>query len=274
MNGPTEAFFDLSAGRFRVLRWEGQGRPAVLLHGLTAVADVWEPTVAAISAARRPCWALDQRGHGESPAPAAGYAVRDFAGDLIGFLEAAGLQRPHLVGHSMGARVALVAAARRPELFASVTLVDIGPEAWRANWRDTVAAIDRMPRRFSEAEALAFLTRNRPTPPDRGRLLLKRVRPDGNGVFTWRGDPEAWKQSVINHRARNYWRDWDRLRVPALLVRGGTSNELRPHVAAEMRRRNPAVWYEEFEGIGHNIPLLAPDRLAASLTTLWRSGGE
>ena len=38
-----------------------------------------------------------------------------------------------------------------------------------------------------------------------------------------------------------------------------------------MRETNPAIRYQEFEGVAHNIPLLAPDRLAATLKTFWQS---
>jgi pimeloyl-ACP methyl ester carboxylesterase len=98
---------------------------------------------------------------------------------------------------------------------------------------------------------------------------MKRVRRGEDGRYTWRGSPEAWKQAVRSHRGRDFWADWDRLRPPALLVRGGTSPELRERVARQMLVRNDGVEYEEFEGIGHNIPLLAPETLVKRLETLW-----
>ena len=259
---------DLAAGRFRALHWEGEGPSAVFLHGLTGLADVWQPTIDALPRGAG-LWAFDQRGHGQSPAPASGYAIADFVKDLMAFVRTLDLERPHLAGHSMGGRAALVAAARHPEAFRSVTVVDIGPERWTKNWQDTIAAIDRMPADFSEEEAIAFFTRNRPTPPERQRAYLAQLRGTGNGRLTWRGSPGAWKHTVMSHRSRDFWREWDRIRIPALLVRGGDSNELRPQVAAEMRRRNPSVQYNEIAGIGHNIPLLAPDRLADILTRFW-----
>ena len=279
----------LPAGRFRALEWQaanlGTAEPTVLLlHGLTGMADVWSATVAALGDARPRIIALDQRGHGDSPAPTRGYAIADFVGDTVGALEALGSEghgaRPladarrsgsvHLVGHSMGARVAMVTASRHPELVRSVAIVDIGPERWTANWRDTVSGIDRMPASFTEEEAIAFFTRNRPTPPDRLAAYLARLKPDGHGGLTWRGSPDAFKQTVISHRSRDFWRDWERLRVLTLLVRGGASTELRPHTAAEMRRRNPRMTYRELDGIGHNIPLLAPTVLADLLGEFWR----
>jgi pimeloyl-ACP methyl ester carboxylesterase len=181
---------------------------------------------------------------------------------------ALGLERPHLAGHSMGARVAIVAAARYAEAFRSVAVVDIGPDAWKQNWIDTVAALDRMSdvlapgqldnvvarRAFDEETAAAFRARFEPVPGGGHRAL---------------GSRDVMRELVRTQRSRNYWRDWERIALPALLVRGGVSEEVRPAVAARMRERNPSVGFVELPGVGHNIPLLDPTRLAAALEGFW-----
>jgi pimeloyl-ACP methyl ester carboxylesterase len=282
VTGPTSRAVILPAGEFRVLDWPGTSPPAVFLHGLTGVSEVWAPTIAALSPARR-CLALDQRGHGHSPRPAAEYGVTAFVNDLVAATAALGIGRPHLVGHSMGARVALVAAARHPQRFRSVAIVDMGPEQWRANWESTIAALDRVPNSYPTPEAAIGGGRVRGAESaDAGlasrsddamlrAIALARLRTLPDGSVTWLADREALKQTVIAHRSRNYWRDWERIHLPALLIRGGTSGELRPSVAAEMRRRNPTAGYRELQAIAHNIPLLAPGTLAATLSEFWQS---
>jgi pimeloyl-ACP methyl ester carboxylesterase len=286
---PARRRIALPAGEFRVLEWPGAEPPAIFLHGLTGVAEVWGPTVAALAPARH-SFALDQRGHGHSAKPVTGYAVAAFLGDLLEAMRVLGLDRPHLVGHSMGARVALVAAARHPERFRSVAIVDIGPDQWRANWQSTVAAFDRMPPSYPSAEAAVGGARNRggesadAALADRQddatlrTIALARLRTLPDGSVTWLANREALKRTVIAHRSRNYWHDWERISIPALLVRGGTSGELRPAVSDRMRSRNPRVGFRQFEGVGHNIPLLAPGRLAATLSEFWpsveRSGAQ
>ena len=260
----------LGAGPVRVLEWRGGEPPAVFLHGLTAVAEVWGPTIDALGGAARAI-APDLRGHGHSFRGDVDYRVGAFVGDLIDLLDAMALERPHLVGHSMGGRVAIAAAARHPERFRSVTIVDIGPEAWRANWVETVEALDRMPESFPDREtALAGLSR-RTLSADEAEIALARLRREPDGSYRWLADREALKETVRLHRSRNYWRECERIPPPALLVRGGRSNELRERVAAEMRRRSPAIAYVELEGVGHNIPLAAPDRLAEALARFWAS---
>lgn len=282
MSEPTVRTLSLSAGEFRALEWPGAAPPVLLLHGLTGVAEVWGPTIAAFEPVRQ-SFAIDQRGHGQSPKPADGYDIAAFVGDIIEAVDALRLVRPHLAGHSMGARVALVAAARYPERFRSVAIVDIGPEQWRANWQSSVAAFDRMPATYPDVEAALGGARSRgaesadaallerPNDATLRTIALSRLRTLPDGSVTWLADREALKKTVIAHRSRNYWRDWERLAVPALLVRGGTSGELRPEVSERMRRRNPRVAFRELENVGHNIPLLAPGRLAVTLSEFWQS---
>jgi pimeloyl-ACP methyl ester carboxylesterase len=271
MTERSDLFLALSAGQFRTLQWDGGAESAVFLHGLTGTADVWGPAITALGPGRPSSWAYDQRGHGQSPAPMLDYAVGDFVGDLVDFVRVTRLRRPHLVGHSMGGRVAIVAAARHPELFGSVAVVDIGPEKWAANMSETVAAIDRMPSTFSREQALMFFTRGRPASPELEAIYRSRFTENREGRLTWRGRPEAWKQAVRSHRSRDFWREWGRISIPALLVRGGASNELRPGTAEEMRRRNPGARFEELPGVGHNIPLLAPEALGELLRGFWEA---
>lgn len=275
MTDPIEDFVQLPAGRFRTLTWPGEPErlPVVLLHGLTAVADVWDPTIEALGGDRPDCIALDQRGHGQSH-PAGGWSIDDYVADVVDLLDALGLERAHIVGHSMGARVALVFAARYPARTASAAIVDIGPEQWKENWTSAWTAFDEMPDHFrDEADALEFAGRRTRTSPVGTGLFLARLRPAPGGGVTWRADREALKQTVRSQRSRNFWTEWEAITSPLLLVRGGTSHELRPRIAAKMRARNPRAGFVDFDGVGHNIPIIAPERLARDLQRFWAKHG-
>lgn len=272
MSKPTGRIVVTPRGPFRVLYWAGRsGPPVLLLHGLTATADAWRATIRALGDELPPRFAIDLRGHGQSHAPDGDdYSAATMAKDVVAVMAALGLDRPHLAGHSMGARIAMVAAARMPGEFRSVSIVDIGPERWTANWRETVAAIDRMAPWFADEEsAVAALSRGRELSTDAHAALSGRFQPAPGGGVAWRGSREGWKAAVIAQRSRDFWREWERITIPALLVRGGTSTELRAATAEEMRKRNARVAFEEFEGIGHNIPAIAPARLGASLQRFW-----
>ncbi len=263
-----EAFVNTPRGRFRTLEWgEPSASPVLFLHGLTAVAEVWGPVATYLGHHRRYV-AFDQRGHGDSP-HGGPYTIGQFVADTRAFIQWLGSPL-HLVGHSMGARVAIATASRYPELLRSVAIVDIGVEASAANIRETNAAISAMPRRFTtEDDALAFAFPRR-IPDQTARTVFRaRLRATTSGLV-WRGSPDAMMEVVCTQRSRSYWREWRSIHIPALFVRGGRSNEVSQTVAQRMQVANPSVQYEEFEGIPHNVPLIAPERLARSLEGLWQ----
>lgn len=270
MTESEESFLALPAGDYRILSWgPGTGEAVLFLHGLSAVAEVWAPTLEHLPRGRRYV-AMDERGHGQSPHGLdLDYSATAFAEDVREVTRKLG-SNVHLVGHSMGARVAIVATARWPALFRSVAIIDIGPEASAANIRDTVRGVSARPERFaSPEEALAFAFRNRaPTPTDE-RIFLARLESGADGSLTWRSPVAALSAIVSKQRSRDYWRDWRRLHVPTLYVHGGASNEVSKSIYARMQTANPSVTFEEYEGVGHNIPLIAPERLARTLERHW-----
>ena len=105
---------------YRVL---GQGEPVVLVHGWMMSGAVWDPIVDALVEAGKQLIIPDQRGTGSSGKPAQGYTLEQYASDLIALVDAAGLDRFKLVGHSMGGQIAQLAAAQLGDRVESMTLV-------------------------------------------------------------------------------------------------------------------------------------------------------
>lgn len=99
---------------------EGAGDPVVLVHGITESASSWDPVTERLASSHRVI-TLDLRGHGES-GRADSYDLAAMAGDVVAVAAAAGADRPHLVGHSLGG--AVVTAAGSMLDVASVVDVD------------------------------------------------------------------------------------------------------------------------------------------------------
>lgn len=97
-------------------------QPLVLLHGLS---DSWfsYSRVLPALAGDYHVYALDQRGHGDSDRPAGGYAMATMAADVVAFLDAMGLPRATVVGHSMGSIVAIELALAAPERLDALVLI-------------------------------------------------------------------------------------------------------------------------------------------------------
>ncbi|MCU0805173.1 MAG: alpha/beta hydrolase [Burkholderiales bacterium] len=139
---------------YRVTRAEARrpGRALVLLHGLASNLTRWSEFVAQSSLAAR--WDLiriDLRGHGGSTAPGP-LSLEQWAEDIAAMLDREGHPRAVLVGHSLGAQVALVFAARHPERTAGLVLVD---PLFREALRGRAAFIARGGPLFRAGAALA-----------------------------------------------------------------------------------------------------------------------
>ncbi len=98
--------------------------PVVMIHGLGANLSFWFLGAVRYLGRERPMLLPDLRGHGASSMPAQGYTLRTLADDMLAVMDAAGIRRAHLVGHSHGGRVALVMAQAAPERFESLTIAD------------------------------------------------------------------------------------------------------------------------------------------------------
>ena len=129
--------------RLHYLEWSPEHdvrEPALLLlHGLSSNATVWRRMAAALPARR--IVALDQRAHGRSDRPDTGYAVADLVGDAAHAIEALGLGRPVVAGHSWGAAIALALASDRPDLASGLAFVDgpAGSMSRRMTWEEAAA---------------------------------------------------------------------------------------------------------------------------------------
>ncbi|MDV7088761.1 alpha/beta fold hydrolase [Rhodococcus opacus] len=103
------------------------GVPVVLLHGFPESAASWEPVSARLNESGLRTYAPNQRGYspGARPAEVDSYRIDHLVADVIGLLDALGLDTAHLVGHDWGAAVAWVVAARHPDRITSLTTVSV-----------------------------------------------------------------------------------------------------------------------------------------------------
>jgi len=102
----------------------GEGPALVLLHGITSNGAAWVP-VADELARRFQLVLIDLRGHGASSKPETGYLLTDHADDLNSVLEHYGLDRPLIMGHSLGGMVTLEWATRFPARAAALVIEDV-----------------------------------------------------------------------------------------------------------------------------------------------------
>ncbi|MET0931354.1 MAG: alpha/beta fold hydrolase, partial [Aeromicrobium sp.] len=141
---PSDQFVVLDGVRFHYLDWGGNGEPLLLLAGLGCTAHVFAELAPHLSDRFRVI-ALTRRGHGPTDQVSGGHALADAAEDARRLLDTLGIDRAHVVGHSMGGGEVSALAARHPGRVASVIYLD-GAYDWADNptpaWPEEAAGPD------------------------------------------------------------------------------------------------------------------------------------
>ena len=117
----------------------GEGPDVLLIHGLGATKSSFFDTAAALTRAGYRVHALDLPGFGSSSKPLAGpYSARWFADSVVDVMDALGIESAHLVGNSMGGRVAIEVALRAPERVKALALLCPAVAFVRREWHPLV----------------------------------------------------------------------------------------------------------------------------------------
>ena len=147
---PSDQFVTLGGVRFHYLDWGGYGDPLLLLAGLGCTGHVFAELAPHLSDRFR-VLALTRRGHGLTDQVRSGHALADAAEDARGLLDALGIQRAHIVGHSMGGGEVSALAARHPARVARIVYLD-GAYDWADSPTATGPEEAASPDRFASYE--------------------------------------------------------------------------------------------------------------------------
>lgn len=254
------------AGTLAVWEWPG-GEPAtLLLHGVGNYGRYWDSFADAVGGRLR-LIAPDARGHGDSARPAEAYAPTDFVRDAIATLDASGVERALVVGHSMGGFHAMALAGAHPERVARLVIVDAGPEALpEGASRARRLSLER-PASFADlSEAESYLRRTSPGYEDSvyANRLRWLFRKDGDRLV-WRSADHALRRIFSGSSERVApWESASTLRMPVVVVRGTRSPVLSAETARRLVAEIPDARLVELDA-AHNVALDRPRELAAAV---------
>jgi len=129
MSSWVSEYFVSQGTKLHYYRTGGQKPPLVLIHGITDDGLCWSP-VAEVLAADYDVIMVDLRGHGKSEAPEDGYNYKTMATEVAGLITGLGLEKPVVMGHSLGAMTSLTVACLFPDFPQAIILED-PPAFWR-----------------------------------------------------------------------------------------------------------------------------------------------
>ncbi|SCL73058.1 alpha/beta fold hydrolase [Micromonospora peucetia] len=198
--------------------------PMLLLHGLGEDERDWHIVLPTL-ADRYRVYALDLRGHGRSDHPGR-YSFELMRDDVIGFLDAVGVERCVVIGHSMGGTVAILLAEVAPHRLTHLIVEDVAAPR--------PGAFDRPP----------LTPPDTPTPFDFAAV---------NAIRAQLSDPDpAW------------WDRTDTIEVPTLVIGGGPDSQIPQHLLAEMVDRMPDAVLVTIAA-GHDVHASRPAEFLAAV---------
>lgn len=227
----------------------GQDKPVLLvLHGLYGQHGNWAAHARAL-ADDFTVYALDARNHGQSP-HADSMTLAEMAQDVSDTMDALDLQQAHLLGHSMGGKIAMLLALQQPQRVQSLLVVDIAPVAYARGDVQVIKGLVALDlaavtsRGDADAQLAAFVH----TPAVRDFLLTNLVKA-GDGRFHWRfnlpvlagsfGEIIGWPDVQGSYMG------------PVLFIKGANSGYILPEHQIATLRLFPDARLKTVQGAGH-----------------------
>jgi len=253
------------------------GPPLVIVHGLYGTGDNW------VSIARElsdnfEVYVVDQRNHGQSPHS----EIHDYPAmreDLREFMDDQGIEKAVLIGHSMGGKTIMSFAMEWPERVASLVSVDIAPKSYSKlalasrkapNHSGMIDALLAMDLENAESREELDLELRPRIASDRIRsFLLKNVRRDNSGKFSWRINLES-----LNNNLEKIFEGMDRSTIlaeggitgfPVLFISGANSDYILPGDHQLIRSIFPVADIVSLPGAGHWVHAEQPALLVKTI---------
>ena len=240
-----------------------EGIPVILLHGITDSWFSWSRVLPQLDKKYR-VYALDLRGHGDTDKPDNGYSMKDFAADVVAFMDAMKIRRATVVGHSMGSFVALQTTLDAPARVEKLLIMGTATTARNGVTLDLSKEFaglkDPMDEKYVRDFAVA--TSSKSVPED---FIDASVRQ------SMKVPARVWKLGLEGVMAEDYQPRLNKIKVPTLIVWGDRENLfLRPEqdiLKAKIANSNLKI----YEGAGHSPQWEYPEKFAADLNEFLRS---
>jgi non-heme chloroperoxidase len=230
--------------------------PLILLHGLTDSSRSWSMSMPHLAESYH-VLVLDQRGHGDSESPRCCYAIPDFAGDVVAFMDTLKIPKATIAGHSMGSFIAEYLAVDSPQRVDKLILVGAGASGVGNATLDWVL---ESVEQFTDPIDPKFITEwtSNPNPVD--QQFLEHVKPE-----TAKVPPHVWRGATLGLMVEDHTHLLARIKAPVLIIWGDLDSILTSKDQETLRKGLPSAEFRVYEGIGHNVQWEQPERVAKDI---------
>lgn len=240
----------------------GEGQALIILHGLFGSLDNWM-TLAKKWSENYQVWIVDQRNHGQSPhSNEFDYSL--MAEDLKNFIEEHQIDRPIILGHSMGGKTAMEFAVNYPNSLKKLIVVDIAPVSYQVHHYGIIEALesvdlDKVQSRKDAEEQLKSKIKEFGI----RQFLLKNLYRKSKEEYDWRFNLPVIKKQIV---PISEWSISDKTyEGDTLFISGENSNYILPEYGAEIAAKFPNYELEEISNAGHWVHAEAPEEFSRAL---------
>lgn len=251
--------------------WGKKGKQILCIHGITANSRFWDCLASALAPHHRVI-AMDLRGRGLSDKPPKGYSIHRHCKDILALMSDQNLERPVLMGHSLGAFISLVFAARYPKRIDRLILVDGGGKLSKNQMAKVFAGIkpslDRLGQIFLSLEAYLSQMKLAPYLQPWNSYMETYFRYEVENVkggVRSRVHPKHIEEEAKNLRKVDPREFYKRVKAPTLILRAtkgmlAKDDLLLPErVVERMAREIPNAKKVDMEGTNHYSILFQPN---------------
>lgn len=271
-----DVFYPSADGRLELYArdYPGEGPALLMMHGLTRNSADFAALAEHFSGRFRVV-AVDQRGRGrsENDSDPANYTPAIYCGDMLGLIARLDVDRPVLIGTSMGGLMAMIMGSLGPSAYRGIVLNDVGPVLDQAGLDRIAGYVGKTAEVTDWASAAAYCRDTNgyafPTYGDAEWMAFahRLFRESDTGVPCLAYDPvigEGLKGEQPSAVPPDLWPMWDALKpIPILAIRGAISDILSAETLAQMGALHPGMEAVEVPGVGHAPMLDEPEALAA-----------
>ncbi len=243
----------------------GTGEPIVILHGLFGMLDNWRSLARSLEDTYQ-CILVDLRNHGRSPDDAKmNYSI--MADDVLELIDELKIEKPVIMGHSMGGKVAMQYAFQYPDRLSKLIVVDIAPRKYPAHHEEVISAIEAIhPQALTNrSQAEEVLRSHLGDDESTIQFLLKNISRKAEGGFEWKANMpvliseyEALMAEVSSDMP---------FTKPVLYIKGAKSNSINSSDEDQISQLFPNSTLITIPNAGHWVHADQPAALLNALIT-------
>ncbi|MFY0650636.1 MAG: alpha/beta fold hydrolase [Cyclobacteriaceae bacterium] len=242
----------------------GEGQPLVILHGLFGSLDNWL-TLSKRFAENYQVVLVDQRNHGKS-FHADDFNYSEMSDDLQNLIDHLALERPILLGHSMGGKTVMQYAAFHPESVDKLIVADIGPKPYPVHHELIIEGLKSVDFSMMQKREEIDMALEKHIPDFGTRsFLMKNVKRTSEGGFDWKMNLIAISKNIEEvGKPLDYFLP---IETPTMFIRGGASNYIKDDDFDDISEIFPEVIFETVAGSGHWLHADNPEAFYQKVAT-------